>query len=285
MAYVPYTGADENVDLGAFNLNANAISVNEASFRFDEVLTVSQTFSESTGTAIVAGFEGTQSTPTNGTLEIISTSANITNTSGTVTNTSGFLSVIDKSGAGALTLGSSYDAVFVGSEGTTTNYAGFHVVPPNLSGGAVLLNNHAFLSDIGAGDLHIGDGGYIGGAVQFRNYGAGTATFDASGNITSVSDERLKNIQGSYKVGLAEILKLDPIIYKWKPGHNMETEHDYAGFSAQNVRDNIPLGTGISADGYLSLQDRAIVAALVNSVKELEAEIVKLKKQINKDHN
>jgi Chaperone of endosialidase len=280
MAFVPYTGADENVDLGAFNLNANAISINEASFPFGEVLAASQTYSETAETSIVADFSGTQNVGTTGTLEIVTARAFITNTSGTVTNTSGHVAIIDKSGAGALTEASSHVAVFVSSGGTTTKYTGYHVVQPNLSGGAVLINNHAFLSEIGAGDLHIGDGGYIGGAVQFGNYGAGTATFDASGNITSVSDERLKNIQGSYEAGLAEILKLDPIIYKWKPGHNMETEHDYAGFSAQNVRDNIPLSTGISADGYLSLQDRAIMAALVNSVKELEAEIVKLKEQI-----
>ena len=60
MAYVPYTGADENVDLGTFNLNANNISVNGASFVRGEVLTASQTYSTSSETSIIAGLDGTQ---------------------------------------------------------------------------------------------------------------------------------------------------------------------------------------------------------------------------------
>jgi len=51
-----------------------------------------------------------------------------------------------------------------------------------------------------------------------------------------VSDERLKNIQGEYKVGLAEILKVNPILYKWNGKSGNETEHTYSGFSAQNVQ-------------------------------------------------
>lgn len=117
--------------------------------------------------------------------------------------------------------------------------------------------------------------------VQMPKYGAGTATFDASGNISSVSDERLKNIQGEYKSGLKEILKINPIYYKWNDKSGLETEHTYAGFSAQNVKAHIPYGTGENKDGYLSLQDRAILATLVNAVKELEKQISDLKKKLN----
>jgi len=117
------------------------------------------------------------------------------------------------------------------------------------------------------------------GAVQMNNYGAGTATFDASGNITSVSDERLKTNIKSYKTGLKELLQLKPIQYKWNDKSKMETEGTYAGFSAQNVKANIPLGTGENKEGYLSLQDRAIMATLVNAVKELNTKIENLEKQ------
>lgn len=119
------------------------------------------------------------------------------------------------------------------------------------------------------------------GQLTLDQYGAGTATFDASGNITSVSDERLKNIQGFYKSGLKEILKINPIYYKWNKLSGNEMDSTYAGFSAQNVRANIPLGTGVNKKGYLSLQDRAIMATLVNAIKEQQAEIEHLKQKLN----
>lgn len=128
------------------------------------------------------------------------------------------------------------------------------------------------------------DGHLLDGAVRMSTYGAGAATFDASGNITSVSDERLKNISGKYLYGLNAIKKINPIIYKWngigKEKH--ETNFSYAGFSAQNVKSALPLSTGTNIDGYLSLQDRAIMAALVNAVKELSAKVDAQAKEIKK---
>lgn len=120
------------------------------------------------------------------------------------------------------------------------------------------------------------------GVVQMGSYGAGTATFDASGNISSVSDERLKTDIKFYKTGLKELMNINPIQYKWNSKSGMETGGTYAGFSAQNVKDNIPLGTGENKDGYLSLQDRALLATLVNAVKEQQREIQNLKKEIKR---
>jgi hypothetical protein len=119
------------------------------------------------------------------------------------------------------------------------------------------------------------------GAWRMNTYGAGAATFDASGNITSVSDIRLKNLQGMYGVGLKQLMQIDPIVYKWKPESGMETEHNYIGFSAQNIQ--YALGNdavGINKQGYMSIQDRAIMALLVNSVKEMQKEIEDLKQQL-----
>ena len=47
---------------------------------------------------------------------------------------------------------------------------------------------------------------------------------------------------------------------------------------AQNIQAALgDLAVGVSKDGMLSLQDRAIMAALVNAVKELKAEVDALK--------
>ncbi len=118
------------------------------------------------------------------------------------------------------------------------------------------------------------------GNVRMSAYGAGAATFDASGNITSVSDERLKNIQGFYIKGLKEILQLEPINYKWNEKSGLEQEHTYTGFSAQRVQKVIPEAVGQNKEGMLTLQDRTLIATLVNAIKELKAENDKLKKRI-----
>jgi len=118
------------------------------------------------------------------------------------------------------------------------------------------------------------------GLMQLSQYGAGTLTSDASGNITASSDERFKDIQGDFNTGLEGVLNLHPILFKYNEESGLETEHTYAGFSAQNVKEHIPFGTGEDSKGYLSLQDRAIMAALVNSIKELKSEIEYLKNKL-----
>jgi hypothetical protein len=108
-------------------------------------------------------------------------------------------------------------------------------------------------------------------AVRFLAYGAGAATFDASGNITSTSDMRHKMLQGTFGVGLSELRTIDPILYKWNEASGNEMEHTYAGFSAQNLKAASEYFCGVRTDGILSMQDRAILAACVNAIKELDA--------------
>ena len=119
------------------------------------------------------------------------------------------------------------------------------------------------------------------GAVRFSAYGAGTLTTDASGNVTATSDIRLKSNIKDFNAGLKEVLKLQPITYSWNGKSGNETKGTYAGFSAQNVKEFIPYGTGEMPDGTLTLQDRAIMAAMVNAIKELKELNDKQQKQID----
>ena len=64
--------------------------------------------------------------------------------------------------------------------------------------------------------------------VRFANFTTGSATFDASGNISSVSDERYKHIQREFATGMEAIDQINPIVYKWRDNSGMETEHEYA---------------------------------------------------------
>ena len=152
--------------------------------------------------------------------------------------------------------------------------------------------------------------------VRFSAYGAGTATFDSSGNITSVSDSRLKNITGTFTKGLAEIVKLTPKLYTWTPETGLVTDDVNATLIAQDLiaaglseavatyrtvavmEDDVQSVEDIAAgkpvtqhakldangkavtqrvDANYSVSDRTVIAALVNAVKELKAEIDALK--------
>lgn len=121
--------------------------------------------------------------------------------------------------------------------------------------------------------------------VQMSAYGVGTATFDASGNISSVSDERLKIIQGKYMAGLKELLGIQPINYKWNKESGMEMEHSYAGFSAQNIQKVMPDAVYKNSEGYLSFNDRAISAATVNAVKEIDVRVITLEDKVKEQQS
>ena len=114
------------------------------------------------------------------------------------------------------------------------------------------------------------------GTIRFSTLGSGTLTTDSSGNLTVSSDERLKDIRGSFARGLVDILKINPIVYKWKEFTGYDTINEYSGFSAQNIRDAIPEAVATSSSGYLSLQDRPIIATLVNAVKEIWVKLEKI---------
>ncbi len=111
------------------------------------------------------------------------------------------------------------------------------------------------------------------GTVRFSAFGAGTLTTDASGNLSVSSDERLKDVSGEFTRGLSDIEKLTPILYHWNATSSLDMSTQYAGFSAQNVQKAIPEAVGMDGRGYLTLQDRPIMATIVNAIKELNAKV------------
>jgi hypothetical protein len=106
--------------------------------------------------------------------------------------------------------------------------------------------------------------------------GAGTLSTNSSGVISSSSDERLKEVLGDFDRGLAEVRLLRPILYKWNKKSGLADGVTYAGFGAGAVRKVIPEAIGRDDRGYLSLNDRPIIAALVNAVVELDGRLTKL---------
>ena len=110
------------------------------------------------------------------------------------------------------------------------------------------------------------------GTVRFQNFGAGTLTTDANGNVTVSSDVRLKDVQSGFTRGLADLKGLTPISYNWTEASGLDTKNTYTGFAAQNVLEFIPEAVSES-NGLLTLSDRPILAAAVNAIKELDNKV------------
>lgn len=121
------------------------------------------------------------------------------------------------------------------------------------------------------------------GVVTFSNYGAGTATFDAAGVISSVSDETWKTKDG---------IPTDPdaMLNKLKPGYwyyNDEKKETFGkarqlGFYAQNVNAAIgPEAAPEPQDGKpWGYYDRSVLAITVMSLQKALAIIENLSARV-----
>lgn len=105
------------------------------------------------------------------------------------------------------------------------------------------------------------------GVVTISSLGTG-AVQSTAGVLSVSSDERLKDISGKFTRGLTALEGIEPINYTWKETSGLPTEIQLTGFSAQNVQLNIPEAVTVDSKGLLGLQDRAIMATVVNAIKE-----------------
>lgn len=219
---------------------------------------------------------------------------------GTITNAFAGIFTLQNSSTGTISTGYGFRVTIL-NNGTFTACTGILInlsntltmgnfVGLNVNASTATNNTHVLLGTVTppSGNYAIYSSGsyatYLGGAVQMANYGAGTATFDASGNVTSVSDERVKEFKRPYSRSIADLMKIGrPIIFKYRPDNpfGLETEHEYAGYFAQDVQRGIPEAVGIGPDGYLSLSDRPIIAAAVNGLIDHEARIAALETRLH----
>ena len=162
-------------------------------------------------------------------------------------------------------------------------YSGF-------SGRGILIN-----MDAGNDALTIGGGGTqnainvtsSGKKVIISNLGgSGTVTVQAdnSGTLIKSSDSSLKQEDKEYKIqGLAEILQLQPRAYKWLKDIEVRKEQAVTeiGFFADEVNPIIPSAAPKGFDGLYGFNDRAVMAALVKSIQEQQAQIEELKAEFD----
>jgi hypothetical protein len=110
----------------------------------------------------------------------------------------------------------------------------------------------------------------------------GTASKPGGGTWAVFSDERLKNIKGSYTSGLSAVMRLQPIRYEYKRDNalSIKSEGEHIGFGAQAVQQVIPEAVTKNAAGYLMVNNDPIIWTMLNAIKEQQKEIVELKRQI-----
>jgi len=158
----------------------------------------------------------------------------------------------------------------------------------NVAGsGNVYLGYQAGFSETGSDKLYIANNGtapliygdFIGKRVGIATV-APTATLSVNGSAnkpgggswTVFSDERLKDINGSYSAGLDAIMQLEPIVYHYKQDNPLKLpdQPEYIGFSAQALQKVIPEAVNMSSAGFLEVNNDPVFWTMLNAIKELK---------------
>ena len=105
-----------------------------------------------------------------------------------------------------------------------------------------------------------------------ENYG-----LTVSGNVTAYSDRRLKDDIQPIEGALEKLDTLSGNTYLRNDLPETDTERRYAGVIAQEVEAVLPEAVSDSEDGTKTVDYNAVIALLVESIKELKAEVAQLK--------
>jgi hypothetical protein len=110
----------------------------------------------------------------------------------------------------------------------------------------------------------------------------GSADKPSGGSWGTFSDARLKTVEGAFHAGLAQVLKLNPVVYRYKEQNALGiNDHDpHVGFVAQDVEKVIPEAVSKDAQGYRLVNNDPILWTMLNAIKEQQAIIEKQQEQI-----
>lgn len=169
-----------------------------------------------------------------------------------------------------------------------------------LMNGSVSTPSIAFSSDVDLGffknasaaEIEVTIGGALkttleANGIQTVGLGVGTAPTSTSGLIRATndvvafysSDKRLKNNIKTIESPLEKLDKINGVEFDWIPKEGIhENEGHDVGVIAQEVEKVIPEIVQTRDNGYKAVKYEKIVPLLIESIKELKAEIEELKK-------
>jgi hypothetical protein len=112
----------------------------------------------------------------------------------------------------------------------------------------------------------------------------GDASKNGGGSWQVFSDERLKNIRGTFNSGLKAVMQLQPIRYEYRPNNalGITSNGEHIGFGAQAVQKVIPEAVTANASGYLMVNNDPIIWTMLNAIKEQQQQILELKREIRR---
>lgn len=111
----------------------------------------------------------------------------------------------------------------------------------------------------------------------------GTAGKPGGGSWTASSDRRLKQNITPYTEGLAQLLAINPVKYQYNKLSGYDTTKEYVGVIAQELKEIAPYMVGtfkLDDTEYYDVDNSAMMYMLINSVKEQQALIEQLKKEV-----
>ena len=202
--------------------------------------------------------------------------------------------------------GATAKAYFITDNGTNTlrfqqNGTGFGGIGASLAGEGIVYQTAPGLTlmvDNASGIMKFATGGTsekmritsigrvgIGTTVPDQLLSVNGDASKTGGNTwLSFSDERLKNIKGTYNSGLKAVMRLQPIRYEYKPDNvlGLKSEGEHIGFGAQALQKVIPEAVTKNGDGYLMVNSDPILWTMLNAIKEQQKEIADLKAEVQK---
>jgi hypothetical protein len=103
----------------------------------------------------------------------------------------------------------------------------------------------------------------------------GSADKPGGGSWGTYSDGRLKNLNGNYSSGLSQILRINPIRYRYKADNAMgiRDTDEHIGVVAREVQQVIPEAVTENNKGYLLVNNDPIIWSMLNAIKEQQEEI------------
>ncbi len=173
-----------------------------------------------------------------------------------------------------------------------SNTTGLRVEGPLNAGTGTMAGSFG-----GRGDFDIDAFGVVGGRFIVKesgNVGIGTSTPDArlsvagsadktgGGSWGTYSDRRLKDLDGSFVSGLSQVLRINPVRYRYKEenGMNIHDGEEHIGLVAQEVQRVIPEAVSENSKGYLLVNNDPIIWAMLNAIKEQQKQIEEQRLQI-----
>jgi len=110
----------------------------------------------------------------------------------------------------------------------------------------------------------------------------GSADKPGGGSWGTFSDQRLKNLEGSFSSGLSEVMKINPVKYRYKDDNGMgiRDRDEHVGVVAQEIQKAIPEAVTENSKGYLLVNNDPIIWAMLNAIKKQQGMIEQQKETI-----